>query len=109
MKELVDVGISSICTHYCLNCYSNPLIVWCKTYNREEDFSFMCLVCALRHKREMPDHYLQNLYQGQEIQSILKKNEMMTALVKEELANLMEKRVSDELNGFCERLFECCE
>jgi len=37
IKELLEAGISSVCTHYCTHCYLDPLIAYCGTFNEDQD------------------------------------------------------------------------
>ena len=37
IKDLLEAGISSICTHYCSHCHLNPLLAYCGTYNDDKD------------------------------------------------------------------------
>ena len=70
----------------------------------------MCLPCAIKHKREMPDHFMQSLYSPKQIQNLMKgKEETFNKIVHEELASLIEKRVQDDLIQFQESLYEECE
>jgi hypothetical protein len=39
IKELIEVGIKTVCTHYCETCF--------KKYTTESDMAFMCLLCSI--------------------------------------------------------------
>jgi hypothetical protein len=99
LKELVEIGIQTITTHYCINCLENPMLLWRKVqYAPDEDQAFMCLCCSIAHKRKHPDHYLQNLFQPAELASILKKEGTYRDQVKSELSLLISAKSSQELN-----------
>ena len=71
---MIDAGIYTVCTHYCLHCYSDPQYFGHETpYIRSEDCSFLCLNCSIMHKKQNPEHYLQSLFNAQELALILKR------------------------------------
>ena len=101
IKELVEVGVQSVCTHYCLNCFENAQILWRKIqFNNDEDQAFMCLGCSLEHKRAHPDHYLQNLFSPVCLSMVLRKEGWFKENCLAQLQALIERKASEEIDSF---------
>ena len=69
IKELVDLGMTSLASHYCETCSAKAM------GGKGGDFEKLCLACALEHRVEHPSHQMVLILTPQLLQTLLKKSE----------------------------------
>lgn len=67
-KELIDRGMFSVATHFCMTCDSK---------NSEPDEAKLCIICAIDHKKRMPSHQMTMVANAQLIQAMFKKSQSL--------------------------------
>ena len=77
VKELVDLGMTSLGSHYCETCSAKAM-----ESGQFCDFEKYCLVCALEHRAEHPSHQMVLILTPQLLQNLLKKSEAFEVQVR---------------------------
>ena len=90
LKELADLGLTNLPTHYCEHCNAEAQAK-CKPTATFKDVAKLCFNCSVQHRIEHPEHTLGMVLPLQLFQQLLKRSERMEYLARIKLAELQEQ------------------